>query len=217
VRLAEPLLHQPLRAGTRCCSSRVGYVYERIPRPRWRSSSRGSAGHLLPRHRCLAGQIEQIRDAVELPYLHADLFKEHRLRPPRASCSTGARLRQDADRQGGGELAGQEGRGKVGGCRAGRQGGEELLPQHQGPGVAEQVRRRNRAAHQAGLSAGQGEGQRGHAGHRVLRRDGLDLPHPRLGRVLRRGEHDRAAAAVEIDGVEAWRTSSSSAPPTART
>jgi proteasome-associated ATPase len=31
----------------------------------------------------LAGQIEQIRDAIELPYLHADLFKEHKLKPPK--------------------------------------------------------------------------------------------------------------------------------------
>ncbi len=28
-------------------------------------------------------QIEQIRDAVELPYLHPDLFREHELRPPK--------------------------------------------------------------------------------------------------------------------------------------
>ncbi|MGI4894253.1 MAG: proteasome ATPase, partial [Janthinobacterium lividum] len=31
----------------------------------------------------LGPQIEQIRDAVELPYLHAELFREHRLRPPK--------------------------------------------------------------------------------------------------------------------------------------
>ena len=31
----------------------------------------------------LGNQIEQIRDAVELPYLHADLFKEYELRPPK--------------------------------------------------------------------------------------------------------------------------------------
>ena len=31
----------------------------------------------------LTGQIEQIRDAVEMPYLHADLFAEHALRPPK--------------------------------------------------------------------------------------------------------------------------------------
>jgi proteasome-associated ATPase len=28
-------------------------------------------------------QIEQIRDAVELPYLHPDLFREHELQPPK--------------------------------------------------------------------------------------------------------------------------------------
>ena len=39
----------------------------------------------------LADQIEQIRDAVELPFLHADLFAEHQLCRPRASCSTGPR------------------------------------------------------------------------------------------------------------------------------
>ena len=31
----------------------------------------------------LGGQIEQIRDAVELPYLHPELFKEHELKPPK--------------------------------------------------------------------------------------------------------------------------------------
>lgn len=31
----------------------------------------------------LAGQIEQIRDSVELPYLHPELFREHQLRPPK--------------------------------------------------------------------------------------------------------------------------------------
>ena len=66
-----------------------------------------------------------------------------------------ARLRQDADRQGGRELAGQEGR------REDRPGGEVLLPQHQGPRAAQQVRRRDRAAHPAGLPAGPREGQQG--------------------------------------------------------
>ncbi len=31
----------------------------------------------------LGEQVEAIRDAVELPYLHADLFVEHELRPPK--------------------------------------------------------------------------------------------------------------------------------------
>jgi hypothetical protein len=64
----------------------------------------GSAGHLLQRHRRPSGQIEQIRDAIELPYLHADLFEDHHLKPPKG-------VLQDADRQGGGQLAGQAGRG----------------------------------------------------------------------------------------------------------
>ncbi|WP_347350120.1 proteasome ATPase [Intrasporangium sp.] len=31
----------------------------------------------------LAGQIEQIRDAVELPFMHPELFREHALKPPK--------------------------------------------------------------------------------------------------------------------------------------
>ena len=31
----------------------------------------------------LSGQIETIRDSVELPFLHADLYAEHQLRPPK--------------------------------------------------------------------------------------------------------------------------------------
>ncbi|MEF3019449.1 AAA family ATPase, partial [Pseudomonas aeruginosa] len=31
----------------------------------------------------LITQIDQIRDAVELPYLHPDLFVEHALKPPK--------------------------------------------------------------------------------------------------------------------------------------
>ena len=59
-----------------------------------------------------------------------------------------ARLRQDADRQGRGQQPGQEG------CGQDRPGGEVLLPQHQGPRAAQQVRRRDRAAHPPGLPAG---------------------------------------------------------------
>src|SRR5579859_4161668 len=85
VRLAQPLLDQVLRAGdSLLLESRSGYVYERIPKaeveelileevPDISYSDIGG----------LAGQIEQIRDAIELPYLHADLFKEHQLRPPK--------------------------------------------------------------------------------------------------------------------------------------
>ena len=85
VRLAEPLLHETIRAGdSLLLEPRSGYVYERIPKaeveelileevPDISYSDIGG----------LAGQIEQIRDAIELPYLHADLFKEHQLKPPK--------------------------------------------------------------------------------------------------------------------------------------
>ena len=36
----------------------------------------------------LDSQIEQIADAVELPFLHQELFAEHRCRRRRASCCT---------------------------------------------------------------------------------------------------------------------------------
>ena len=85
VRLAEPLIGTTIRAGdSLLLESRSGYVYERIPKseveelvleevPDIDYSDIGG----------LAGQIEQIRDAVELPYLHADLYAEHKLRPPK--------------------------------------------------------------------------------------------------------------------------------------
>jgi proteasome-associated ATPase len=84
-RLAEPLRNATIRAGdSLLLEPRSGYVYERIPKaeveelileevPDITYSAIGG----------LAGQIEQIRDAIELPYLHADLFKEHQLRPPK--------------------------------------------------------------------------------------------------------------------------------------
>ncbi|MBV9444781.1 MAG: proteasome ATPase [Streptosporangiaceae bacterium] len=85
VRLAEPLLHETLRAGdSLLLEPRSGYAYERIPKaeveelileevPDISYSDIGG----------LAAQIEQIRDAIELPYLHAGLFKEHQLKPPK--------------------------------------------------------------------------------------------------------------------------------------
>ena len=85
VRLAEPLLHQPLRAGdSLLLESRSGYVYERIPKAEVEELILEEVPD-ISYHDIggLAGQIEQIRDAIELPYLHADLFKEHKLKPPK--------------------------------------------------------------------------------------------------------------------------------------
>jgi proteasome-associated ATPase len=85
VRLAEPLLNQPLRAGdSLLLESRSGYVYERIPKAEVEELILEEVPDISYNDiGGLAGQIEQIRDAIELPYLHADLFKEHQLKPPK--------------------------------------------------------------------------------------------------------------------------------------
>src|SRR5688572_6931561 len=85
VHLADSLTGQPLRVGdSLLLETRSGYVFERIPKseveelvleevPDIDYSDIGG----------LARQIEQIRDAVELPFLHAELFREYQLRPPK--------------------------------------------------------------------------------------------------------------------------------------
>jgi proteasome-associated ATPase len=85
VRLAEPLLHQPLRAGdSLLLEPRSGYAYERIPKAEVEELILEEVPDISYKDiGGLAGQIEQIRDAIELPYLHADLFKEHQLKPPK--------------------------------------------------------------------------------------------------------------------------------------
>src|SRR4051794_30226161 len=85
VYLADSLTGQPLRSGdSLLLDNRSGYVYERIPKSEVEELileevpdiDYGDIGGL-------ARQIEQIRDAVELPFLHSDLFREYQLRPPK--------------------------------------------------------------------------------------------------------------------------------------
>ncbi|AWI27729.1 proteasome ATPase [Streptomyces tirandamycinicus] len=85
VRLAEPLLDVTIRPGDALLlEPRSGYVYEVVPKSEVEELvleevpdvDYGKIGGL-------GGQIEMIRDAVELPYLYPDLFKEHELRPPK--------------------------------------------------------------------------------------------------------------------------------------
>ena len=85
-RLAEPLLAgATLRAGdSLLLEPRSGYVYERIPKAEVEELILEEVPDITYSEiGGLSGQIEQIRDAIELPYLHADLFKEHQLRPPK--------------------------------------------------------------------------------------------------------------------------------------
>jgi len=85
VRLAEPLRQATLRAGdSLLLEPRSGYVYERIPKAEVEELILEEVPDITYAEiGGLAAQIEQIRDAIELPYLHADLFREHRLRAPK--------------------------------------------------------------------------------------------------------------------------------------
>jgi proteasome-associated ATPase len=83
--LAEELLKEKLRAGDHLLmEARSGLLLEKLPRPEVEELvleevpdvSYDDVGGLDE-------QIDMIKDAVELPYLYGDLFKEHDLQPPK--------------------------------------------------------------------------------------------------------------------------------------
>jgi len=139
VYLADTLIAGQLRAGdSLLIETRSAYAYERIPKSEVEELVLEEVPDID--YHDIGGldrQIEQIRDAVELPFLHSELFREHYLRPPKGC----AALRppgcgKTLIGQGGGQLAGQEDRRAAGAGEA-----DQLLPQHQGSGAAQQVRR----------------------------------------------------------------------------
>jgi proteasome-associated ATPase len=85
VHIAGPLRDTKLRVGDALTMDpRSSFVFEKVPKaeveelvleelPDIEYSDIGGLGP----------QIEQIRDAVELPFLHPDLFREHGLKPPK--------------------------------------------------------------------------------------------------------------------------------------
>jgi proteasome-associated ATPase len=85
VRLADPLREDPLRVGEALLvEPRSSWAYERVPRAEVEELVLEEVPDIDYNDiGGLRGQIEAIRDAVELPYLHPDLFKEHQLRPPK--------------------------------------------------------------------------------------------------------------------------------------
>jgi proteasome-associated ATPase len=85
VMLAEPLMDAPLRAGdSLLVEPRSGWAYERVPKSEVEELVLEEVPDVdYSQIGGLAAQIESIRDAVELPFLHAELFKEHELRPPK--------------------------------------------------------------------------------------------------------------------------------------
>ncbi|MFF1360379.1 proteasome ATPase [Streptomyces sp. NPDC058297] len=85
VRLAEPLLDITIRPGDALLlEPRSGYVYEVVPKSEVEELVLEEVPDIgYEQIGGLGNQIELIRDAVELPYLYPDLFKEHELRPPK--------------------------------------------------------------------------------------------------------------------------------------
>jgi proteasome-associated ATPase len=85
VRIAEPLRAETIRAGdSLLLDARAGYVYEKVPKSEVEELVLEEVPDIdYTQIGGLAGQIDQIRDAVELPYLHPDLFREHQLKPPK--------------------------------------------------------------------------------------------------------------------------------------
>src|SRR5690348_11202716 len=85
VRLAEPLRDVTLRAGdSLLLDGRSGYVYERVPKSEVEELVLEEVPDID--YESIGGlrqQIESIRDAVELPYLHPEIFIEHELKPPK--------------------------------------------------------------------------------------------------------------------------------------
>ena len=85
VRLAEPLLAVVLRAGdSLLLEPRSGFALERVPKSEVEELILEEVPDIA--YSDIGGlfsQIEQIRDAVELPFLHQELFAEHQLMAPK--------------------------------------------------------------------------------------------------------------------------------------
>jgi proteasome-associated ATPase len=83
--LADILREKPLRAGdSLLLETRSSYAYERVPKSEVEELILEEVPDIdYTDIGGLSKQIEAIRDAVELPFLHAELFREHQLRPPK--------------------------------------------------------------------------------------------------------------------------------------
>ena len=85
VRMAKPLIDTAVRVGDALLlEPRTGFVFERIPKSEVADLVLEEVPDISYEDiGGLSGQIEMIRDSVELPYLHPDLYVEHQLKPPK--------------------------------------------------------------------------------------------------------------------------------------
>ena len=185
---------EKLRAGDHLLmDGRSGLLVERLPRPEVEELVLEEVPDVT--YDDVGGlddQIELIQDAVELPYLYADLFHEHELQPPKgillygppgcgktliakAVANSLAQARRGEDRQ--------------------RRRPAPTSSTSRAPSSSTSTSARPSARSASSSSARARSREEGVPGHRVLRRDGLPVPHARHRHLLRHREHDRAAAA----------------------
>jgi proteasome-associated ATPase len=85
IRLAKPLQSEKLRAGdSLLLDTRSGYATQRVPKSEVDDLILEEVPNI--EYEDIGGlrdQIESIRDAVELPFLHPDLYTEHHLKAPK--------------------------------------------------------------------------------------------------------------------------------------
>jgi len=83
--VADPLRAERLRIGDHLLlDARSGYLLEKLPKSEVEDLSLEEVPDIgYDDIGGLGDQIEAIKDAVELPYLYADYYKEHRLTPPK--------------------------------------------------------------------------------------------------------------------------------------
>src|SRR5713226_26854 len=83
--IAEPLRSAKLKIGDHLLiDAKSGYLLEKLPKSEVEDLTLEEVPDISYEDiGGLAGQIETIKDAVELPYLYADYYREHHLAPPK--------------------------------------------------------------------------------------------------------------------------------------
>ncbi len=83
--IGEPLRDVPIKAGDHLLfDAKSGYVLERLPKPEVDELILEEIPDITYEDvGGLRDQIESVHDAVELPYMHPELFTEHKLRAPK--------------------------------------------------------------------------------------------------------------------------------------